>query len=290
MLAGLDNVSPFIRVAMDGPIDERWSVEERVIWDYELLYVMEGQLAITVEDVMYLGLPGDFFLFKPNQRHAIQMYESKHIRQPHVHFDLHMLPDRHEVTVSFKKFHDMTAAEQGWFRTDELSFPPYDLPNHIRPRHAAELERLLFELIREYETKQPFSELRMKSCLLELLALLMREQYWDRQMRLNEHTDMLMSIRKELELNVNSKIKLDDLSAHYHISKFHLIHLFKQQFNMTPIHYQQKIRMERAKNLIKFSTASLSDIADTLGYTNIQTFSRAFKAMEGKSPSEYRKS
>jgi AraC-like DNA-binding protein len=290
MVASLEQLSPFVRVAMDSVLETHWTVEERMIWDYELLYIMEGQLTITVEDDIYFGMPGDFFLFKPKQRHSIRLVNCDRIRQPHVHFDLHMLPDRHEVTVSFKMLQDMNAEELSWFREDELSRPPYAFPNHFRPRNPAPMERLLFELIREQETKPPFWELRIKSCLLDLLALLMRDHYWDRQMKPNEHTDMLMDIRNELEMQVNGIVKLDELSARYHISKFHLIHLFKQQFHITPIHYHQKLRMERAKNMIKYSTASLTAIADTLGYNNIQTFSRAFKAIEGKSPSEYRKS
>ena len=290
MNTGLAHISPFVRVAMDSIVELPWVIRERVIWDYELLYVMEGHLAVTIEQTEYLGLPGDLFLFKPNQRQSIQAIGSQRIRQPHVHFDLHMLPDRHEVSVSFKNSHEMNDSEKRWFRQDELSSPPYALPNHFRPRNPSQLERLLFELIREHETKPPFYELRIKSCLLDMLALLMREQYWGSQMKTGEQTEVLMEIRDDLELHVNRNVKLDELSSRYHFSKFHLIHLFKQLFQITPIQYHQKIRMERAKNLIKYSNATLSDIAETLGFTNIQTFSRAFKTSEGKSPSEYRRS
>ena len=57
--------------------------------DYELLYLMEGQLLVTVEDEVYYGKAGDYFFFKPVARHTIQkIIGSTHIRQPHVHFDL----------------------------------------------------------------------------------------------------------------------------------------------------------------------------------------------------------
>jgi AraC-like DNA-binding protein len=72
------------------------------------------------------------------------------------------------------------------------------------------------------------------------------------------------------------------------MSKFYLIHVFKELFHLTPIQYHQKVRLERAKNLIRHTPASLQEIAEQLGFANIHAFSRAFKSKEGMSPSQFR--
>lgn len=284
----LNQISPYIRVAMDSVIETPWTIEERMIWDYELLFLMEGHLEVRVDEVIYEGHPGDVFFFKPGQRHAIRSLGTQTIRQPHVHFDLNTLPDSQEITVSFKSIDQMNEKEQGWFRKDLFSSPPYLIPNHCRPRDSAHLERVLFELIREHETKPPYYEFRVKSAMLDLLAILLREQYYGGKTNKEGQIEFLSEIRTYIDRHVNRNVTLEELSEKFHVSKFHLIHLFKTMFQMTPIQYHQHIRMERAKNSIQFSNTPLSQIAEQLGFTNIHTFSRAFKTVMGKSPSHFR--
>lgn len=281
-------ISPYIRVAMDSVLDTPWTIDERVIWDYELLFLKEGRLQVTVEGVTYEGNPGDVFFFKPNQRHSITSLGTQRIRQPHVHFDLHVLPDSPEVTVSYMTFDKMSSKEQSWFREDELSAHPYFIPGHFRPLDPSYVERVLFDLIREYETKPPFYELRIKSCMLDLLTILLREQYYGSKSKKDGQIEFLSEIRTYIDRNVTRNVTLEELSEHFHVSKFYLIHLFKNMFQMTPIQYHQHIRMERAKNMILYSNTPLGHIAEHLGFSNIHSFSRAFKTVTGKSPSQYR--
>jgi len=281
--------APYVRVAMDSRIEAPWVIGERVIWDYELLYVMEGRLAVTIEDDHYEAQPGDVFLFKPKQRHSIRLDGSGYVRQPHVHFDLDLLPDRHAVPVSFKPLDRMSREEKGWFREDWLSAPPYGMPSYYRLRNPLHLERVLFELISEYETKPPYWELRAGSCITDLVVLLAREVYRETMLRTSSQAELLLEIRDYLDRNADRPVKLEELAAHSHFSKYHLVHSFKDLFQITPMAYHQKLRMARAKDRILYSNASLSEIADSLGFSSLQAFSRAFKAAEGNCPSDYRK-
>lgn len=69
----IEQLSPYIRVAMDSKINFPWHhLKERVLFDYELLYVKEGRVKVTIGDQYYTGEPGDLFLFRPKQRHTIR--------------------------------------------------------------------------------------------------------------------------------------------------------------------------------------------------------------------------
>ncbi|AZN41073.1 helix-turn-helix domain-containing protein [Paenibacillus albus] len=289
MTLRIEKLSPYIRVAIDSVLDETWTVEERVIWDYELLYLMEGQLLVTVEDHVYHGTAGDFFFFKPGQRHSIRNVGGTRVRQPHVHFDLYTDTISSEIGVSFKKPEAMTAKERSWMRVNELNSPPYYIPSYFRPRDALPITQSLFELIREFETKPPFYELRMKGALLNILAQMMREQYWGSMTSSDGHMELLAEVRSYIDQNAHRMVKLDELSERFHLSKFYLINLFKTMFQMTPIQYHQHIRIEKAKNMIQYTHLSMQDIADQLGYANIHAFSRAFKSSAGSCPSDYRR-
>lgn len=284
----IERLSPYIRVAMDSVLDASWSIGKRVIWDYELLYLMEGQLLVTVEGETYEGSAGDYFFFKPGQTHSIQIIGGTRIRQPHVHFDLTVQPDSPEVGVSFKPLEQMTAKERGWLRSNELDARPYYIPSRFRPSDPLPLEQALFELIREFETKPPFHELRMKSLMLDILSLIMREQYWGSKAPGGGQLELLAEIKAFIDHNAHRSVSLEELEVRFHISKFYLIHLFKNVFQRTPIQYHQHIRLEKAKTMIRYTYLSLQEISDQLGYSTIHAFSRAFKSYEGCSPSRYR--
>ncbi|KQX45224.1 AraC family transcriptional regulator [Paenibacillus sp. Root444D2] len=284
------NVSPYIRIAMDSIIQSPWMLKERMLWDYELLYLMEGRADITIEDKTYEGRPGDLFLFKPGKRHSIQIIGDNPIRQPHVHFDLFEQADSGDVKVSFKMLQDMDETERSWFRKDELSGALVDLPTYIRLREPSRVEQQLFGIISEFEAKLPLYEWRLKGSLLELITYIVREHAWNGRLYENSlHQELLLDIERYIAAHVHRELKLDELSERFHISKYYLIHLFNKVFDVSPIQYHQRIRLERAKNMIRHTLMPLQEIADQLGFSGIHAFSRAFKKKVGVSPAGFRK-
>src|SRR4051812_28641684 len=104
-------ISPYIRLAWDSMIRNVWHVPERQLWDYEILYLMEGQLLLTVENCTYHGIPGDVFILKPRRKHSIKLIGEGHVRQPHIHFDLFEQIDSRDVPISFVCEEEMTEQE-----------------------------------------------------------------------------------------------------------------------------------------------------------------------------------
>ncbi|WP_458786466.1 helix-turn-helix domain-containing protein [Vallitalea sediminicola] len=68
-----------------------------------------------------------------------------------------------------------------------------------------------------------------------------------------------------------------------------LAHYSPETYGMTPIHFHQFIRIERAKEMIKLTDYSLTEIADIFGFSSIHSFSRTFKKIDGVTPSYYRR-
>jgi two-component system response regulator YesN len=57
---------------------------------------------------------------------------------------------------------------------------------------------------------------------------------------------------------------------------------------MSPTHYQQMIRLSRAKELLCETTLRIGKIAERVGFECPYYFSRIFKAKTGMTPGEYR--
>ena len=63
---------------------------------------------------------------------------------------------------------------------------------------------------------------------------------------------------------------------------------FKDVFSESPKKYLDRMKLEKASNLLSNDTLRISDIAYDCGYETISTFNRTFKSYFGKSPSEFR--
>jgi len=82
-------------------------------------------------------------------------------------------------------------------------------------------------------------------------------------------------------------MKNEDLAKLTGLSTIYFRRLFTEVFGVSPIAYVHKLRIKKAKEMLKSDYGNITDIAQSLGYLNIYDFSRAFKKHTGISPSKY---
>lgn len=68
-----------------------------------------------------------------------------------------------------------------------------------------------------------------------------------------------------------------------------LSRIFSKKAGLTIEKYFIRLRIEKAKELVRYGKQSFSEIAYSLGYKNLQHLSRQFKEITGMSMSEYQK-
>ena len=83
-------------------------------------------------------------------------------------------------------------------------------------------------------------------------------------------------------------LKISETAEIIGISRGYLSSIFKKETGLSPKEYQLQARMEKAGHLLGTSEASVSDIAEQLGYADVFSFSKSFHKYFGMSPSEYR--
>ena len=74
----------------------------------------------------------------------------------------------------------------------------------------------------------------------------------------------------------------------YYLSREYIMKLFKQQFGYGIHEYVQKVRMDKAKELLHDSNLKILEISEMLGYKDKNYFSKAFRNYYSISPTEYR--
>lgn len=99
---------------------------------------------------------------------------------------------------------------------------------------------------------------------------------------------VVREIKEYLDLHRAEKITLDDIAKRFYINKFYLTKLFRARYGMTVIEYVLKLRITTAKKLLRFSDKRIETIGRECGFDDANYFSRAFRKVEGVTPSRYR--
>ncbi|MCF7934599.1 MAG: response regulator [Spirochaetia bacterium] len=84
-----------------------------------------------------------------------------------------------------------------------------------------------------------------------------------------------------------SDLSLEDVSEHVEVSRTYLSAHFKKECGITFWEYVTLKRIEAAKQLIDETNLKMYEIADKVGYQNVEHFSRVFKKVTSTSPRSY---
>ncbi len=286
-----NSMSLYVRRAWDSVMPVNWDLPDRIIFDFEIVYIMSGQAIITIGDIEYSADVGDVFFFRPMTVHSIHGINNTALRQPHVHFDFFYSEDSEEVYIPVWSMTD--PGEDIKYARPDISGPGLlNIPDKITPRDPSIVENLIFSLIKEEDSTSVYSVLRQKALLFELLAYLFTES--DRQQEeelasIDLHiSETLESARNFIIQNFNRTVSLDDIAQKAGFSPNYFSMLFRQHFGMTPVQYHTNVRIGRAKHLLVLSEAPITEIALQLGFESIHSFSRVFKRETGVSPMYFR--
>jgi len=92
-----------------------------------------------------------------------------------------------------------------------------------------------------------------------------------------------------MRARLSSGIRLDELAAEARLSSFHFARMFKYSFGVPPRVYQTHLRLEKAREMLKHTDLSITEIALEVGYSSNQVLARVFRKHQRISPSDYRR-
>lgn len=156
----------------------------------------------------------------------------------------------------------------------------------LRTLHSEDIIRLFDQLLHRMKHPFPGVEQVTASTIPMILAFLQAGQFQDEQLQKADNATameakslMLQSLSKRTDLSQLAR----QLGMSY--SKFRV--LFKEQTGYAPREYENIIKLNRACDLLRSGRYSVSQTAESLGYSSIYYFSRAFKKQFGKSPRDW---
>lgn len=101
-------------------------------------------------------------------------------------------------------------------------------------------------------------------------------------------TELLAPALDYIQRHYSEPVDLEALADACGMSASHLIRCFKRHLACTPHEYLLQYRLRQSKRLLQMTDDSIETIADVCGFNSASHFARAFKAVNGMTPTAFR--
>jgi len=101
-------------------------------------------------------------------------------------------------------------------------------------------------------------------------------------------SEKLLVAAELMDANIREPISQEDLASYVGLSRRQLQRLFQRYLSCTPSNYYLKIRLQRARQLLRQTSHSIVEISVLTGFVSSSHFSKAYREMYGHSPSAER--
>ncbi len=186
---------------------------------------------------------------------------------------------------TFKKYWCHFTAKVGDMNLFDFIEVPYVIDVDDRER----LKKLFEELISLHEDGELHKILREKAIMTELIAYFI-EKAGVQKLKFagNSTAEKLNNVLKYIQEHISENITVENLANSVHFHPNYFTNIFKKYIGMPPIQYINKMRIERAKYLLRTTDSQINEIALKTGFCDGYYFSKAFKSYTGYSPSDFR--
>ena len=99
----------------------------------------------------------------------------------------------------------------------------------------------------------------------------------------------MLRARDAMDRRFAEPLDIPALARIAHVSEAHFIRTFKSTFGETPHRYLQRRRVERSMFMLRETERSVTEICLDVGFASLGTFSRTFREIVGRTPTEYRR-
>ena len=153
----------------------------------------------------------------------------------------------------------------------------------------ARLHTLLQRLEQLSRRRPPHFQLAARAMVYEALHLLFSSQTESSPYLPSGKARQIRPALEYMHTHYSDPASNGQLAALCGISTVYFRKLFAAAHGTSPIRYLHRLRIEKAKEMLKSDYGTLSDIALAVGYPNVFHFSKIFKNLTGISPGAYAK-
>ncbi|MBR4761068.1 MAG: AraC family transcriptional regulator [Clostridia bacterium] len=241
--------------------------------DVELLYCVEGELAVTLFSETLILKSGDYLYLSPNTPHATTAHtdSNEHICVKFVSSIIHINSSR---KIPPEDYYISLAGDYNLFRESE------DNKDYIRD--------LFFKCVENYSHDDYFKRLTLTAVIMQLMSHVLSNSISQSAIEsTKEISETFLSVLDYVDKNY-ATVTLEDAANYCSLSYSYFSRNFKTLFNISFSNYVIKKRIEKSLNLITSTNMSLNDIALECGFANLSHFIKCFNEEKGMTPKKFR--
>ena len=150
-----------------------------------------------------------------------------------------------------------------------------------------DLQWLLDRMVQEQKLMEPGFEQILNSSFFILITLVSRAFSEKITFTQRREADFAHTVAY-MQTHYAQPLRIPQLAQMAHLSERQFNRRFKSIYHVSPSQFLVQLRMNRACILLEESGLNISEIAMECGFSDINYFSSSFRAMFGKSASQYR--
>lgn len=249
--------------------DPSWRLEPRVLPNHQVWLILSGSGRLTVAGIAHPLRGGAVALVPQAVPHWAEHDPGSPLQCYVLHFETRVLGAHTPGALA--------------------ALPPLLWPE---PEIMQELEAAAALMSREVGYRSPDHVLLANAAITHLLGLL-----WSVDAALHRSGDVSTALAGHTRLepvlayiadHFSTPLTLAELAVVAGVSPTHLCHLFRNAVGLSPFQYLQRYRMRRARVLLGTTDLVVADVGRRVGFADPAYFSRAFRRLEGMTPSQYR--
>ena len=245
------------------------AVRYREIMDFEFIAVIEGHGDFHLDNKLYHYQPGTLLFIPPATPHTLISRSGTGGDHLAIHFDLSTnIPNKRRLSN---------------YRVDIIDGPP------IAP--VLDLDKtvlgLLAEAITQHRAQDPTSDLRASIAVQRIFLHLIEHQTKHQP---DEKNDVaILSSLACIDEHFHEQLSVEDLAAAAGLQRSRFAERFKAWCGRPPMSFLRRYRIDRSVEMLyQEPDRAFASIAEACGFADAFSFSKAFKAELGISPSAYR--
>lgn len=255
--------------------DFAYSGEMHNFW--ELVYADKKNLLITAGAKEVELEAGQIYIHKPNEFHNIRCDGKRAANSVIISFDCDS-PELFSVSGQV-----LTADEE------ERRY----IGNVVKEASSAFSTRLsdpYISVMEKAEDGEFCCEQLIRLNIEMLLISLIRSNKNKKPPAIKKNSTILAEITDYLSENVENKVTFRDVVKKFNLSPSVLKKIFREQVGCGVMDYFTRLKIDRAKEMIREEKYNFTEISERLEFNNSQYFTTVFKRVSGMTPSEYAKS
>lgn len=237
----------------------------RVLSEYQLLYITEGKgTLITEHGGKFEIKPGNMFMLFPGEKHT-------YFPDPATGWS--------EYWIGFNGNNVDNRTMEGFF-------------SPLKPVYYIGYNEKVIELYREAfltaKRQESFFQQLLAGIVNHLLGLMFMTDRNNQLQPDEEDRRIVNRARAYMQESVETDLRMPDVAEHVGVNYSSFRTLFKQYTGLSPAQYFINLKIHRAKEMLRSTSASIKEISIVLQFENPEYFATQFKKKTGVSPTEFR--